>query len=316
MDIGLMIEGQDGLNWDRWRRILRAAEDLGFAHVFRSDHFTNPNPPDKDSLELWTSLTFAASETKRIQFGPLVSPVTFRHPSMVARVAAAVDDLSDGRLTLGLGAGWQEREHHNFGIPFPPTGVRYEMLVDYLEVVSRLFWSDDHVSYEGTHFSLDDAILLPRPKRKYGPPILVGGNGEKRTLPLAAKYATEWNGVFLTPQRFREKSEILDGLLDKGGRPRDTVRRSLMLGTVFAPDESTLREKLEARGLADVDEARQHGVVAGTPEMWVEQLGAYREAGVQRVMLQWLEVDNIEGIEIVARDVMPAVGGAPSGKAP
>lgn len=309
MEVGLMIEGQDGLNWERWSRILGAAEELGYAHVFRSDHFTNPQPPDKDSLELWTSLTYAAAETERIRFGPLVSPVTFRHPSMVARMAAAVGDLSDGRLVLGLGAGWQDREHHNFGIPFPPTAVRYEMLVDYLEVVTRLFRSDEPVSYEGKHFSLHDAILLPRPARPGGPPILIGGNGIKRTVPLAAKYAEEWNGVFLSPQGFKERSEALDRALDDNGRPRDAVRRSLMLGTVFVRDEQSLPDALSANGLESVDEARESGVVAGTPDMWVQTLRTYRDAGVQRVMLQWLDPDDIEGIEIVAREVLPALNG-------
>src|SRR5881296_3523725 len=116
VQLGLMIEGQDGLTWQRWQRLLRAAEDNGFGYVFRSDHFTNAGPPDKDSLECWTSLTYAASHTERIGFGQLVSPVTFRHPAMLARQAAAVDDLSGGRLTFGLGIGWQDREHHNFGI--------------------------------------------------------------------------------------------------------------------------------------------------------------------------------------------------------
>ncbi len=116
--IGIMLEGQDGLNWERWGRILQAAEDFGYQCVFRSDHFTNSEPPDKDSLELWVSLTYAAISTRRIEFGSCVSPVTFRHPAMTVRMAAAVDDLSDGRLVLGLGAGWQDREHHNFGVPF------------------------------------------------------------------------------------------------------------------------------------------------------------------------------------------------------
>src|SRR5262245_40664430 len=113
--VGIMIEGQDGLNWERWEKLLHAAEDFGYQCLFRSDHFTNSSPPDKDALELWTSLTYAASVTKRIEFGPLVAPVTFRHPSMTVRIAAAVDDLSGGRLVLGMGAGWQDREHQKFG---------------------------------------------------------------------------------------------------------------------------------------------------------------------------------------------------------
>ena len=138
MQIALMIEGQDGLNWDRWRRIIGAVESGGFQGLFRSDHFTNGAPPDKDSLELWISLTYLASHSQGIEFGPLVAPVTFRHPSVTARMAAAVSDLSGGRLVLGLGAGWQEREHHVFGVPFPPTSVRYQMLDEYLQVVDQL----------------------------------------------------------------------------------------------------------------------------------------------------------------------------------
>src|SRR5215468_9516603 len=126
--IGLMVEGQLGLTWDRWRRLLEAAEALGYQCVFRSDHFLEPQPPDMESLEAWTSLTYAAASTSRIEFGTLVSPVTFRHPAMLVRQAAAIDDLSSGRLVFGMGAGWQEREHHNFGVPFYDRKTRHEML--------------------------------------------------------------------------------------------------------------------------------------------------------------------------------------------
>jgi alkanesulfonate monooxygenase SsuD/methylene tetrahydromethanopterin reductase-like flavin-dependent oxidoreductase (luciferase family) len=128
MEIALMLEGQDGLNWPRWQRLVQAAEDLGFAGLYRSDHYTNAQPPDKDSLELWVSLTWLADNTNRIEFGPLVSPVSFRHPTMTARMAAAVDDLSAGRLTLGLGAGWQEREHTHYGRDLLDIPARFERL--------------------------------------------------------------------------------------------------------------------------------------------------------------------------------------------
>ncbi len=178
--IGLMVEGQQGLTWERWRRILAAAEDLGFQCVFRSDHFTNPQPPDYESLEAWVSLTYAASQTDHIEFGTLVSPVTFRHPAMLVRTAAAIDDLSGGRLVFGLGIGWQIREHHNYGVPFPDRHVRYEMLREALEITTRLLTSDAPVSYAGKHFPLEDAILLPRPQRAGGPPILIGGRVRRR----------------------------------------------------------------------------------------------------------------------------------------
>lgn len=306
MRVALMIEGQNGLDWPRWQRILRAAQDLGYDGVWRSDHFTNANPPDKASLELWTSLTYAAGHTEGIDFGPLVSPVTFRHPSIVARMAAAVDDLSGGRLVLGIGAGWQEREHHNFGIPFPPTHVRFGMLRDYLEVVTLLLRSDEPVSFDGDYYHLHDAILLPRPQRAGGPPILIGGNGETRTMPLAAGYADEWNALFVSPQRFMELNRHMDDLLHDASREPESLTRSLMLGTIFAPNRNELMRKMTGRGWG-AEDGPEHGQVAGTPDMWVEQLRAYREAGVQRVMLQWLDLDDIPGIETVAREVLPAV---------
>ncbi|HEX7976515.1 MAG TPA: LLM class flavin-dependent oxidoreductase, partial [Anaerolineales bacterium] len=154
LEVALMVEGQNGLNWPRWQRMAQAAEDLGFAGLYRSDHFTNPDPPDLDSLELWVSLTWLASHTRRIEFGPLVSPVSFRHPTQTARTAAAVDDLSGGRLTLGLGAGWEEREHRNFGWDLLDVPQRFARFEEGLEVVSRLLNSDQPVNFEGKYYHL------------------------------------------------------------------------------------------------------------------------------------------------------------------
>lgn len=306
MHVSLMIEGQNGLNWRRWRGVLDAAERLGYHGVFRSDHFTNAAPPDRDSLELWTSLTFAASQTERIEFGPLVTPVTFRHPSITARAAAAVDDLSGGRLVLGIGAGWQEREHAAFGVPFPDQTTRFELLTEYLEVVTRLLRSDEPVRYEGAHFHLRDAMLLPRPARSGGPPILIGGNGRHRTMPIAARFADEWNAVFVSPDRFRELNRHLNELLRAVGRNPAAVRRSVMVGTVFARSEEQVRELLTRQGRS-ASELTAHGSIVGTPERWVQQLRAYAAAGVERMMLQWLDLDDLAGIELVAREVLPQV---------
>jgi F420-dependent oxidoreductase-like protein len=304
VQIGLMIEGQDGLTWPRWMRLLRAAQDLGYAHVFRSDHFTNPDLPDKASLELWASLTYAASHTARVHFGPLVTPVTFRHPAVSARMASAVDDLSGGRLVLGIGAGWEDREHAVFGIPFPPTSMRFEMLEEYLEVVIRLLRSDVPVIYTGRHYKLDDAILLPRPLRPGGPPILVGGNGVKRTLPLAARFADEWNAVFVGAAEFGRLQVRLDALVDEAGRPRTSVHRSVMLGTMLSRDEQSLRALLTEQG-SSIEQLTEQGNVVGTPAMWVEQLAAYAAAGAERIMLQWLDQDDMAGLELIAREVLP-----------
>src|SRR4030095_16990341 len=164
--IGLMIEGQFGLNWDRWTRVRDRPERAGYQCVFRSDHFTNPAEPDLDSLELFTSLTYAATRTKRIEFGSLVAPVTFRHPTMTVRQAAAIDDLSNGRLVLGLGAGWQRREHKNYGIPFDDFKTRFAKLTDALEIGQRLSEGAAPVNYAGKYISVQEAVLLPLPPRK------------------------------------------------------------------------------------------------------------------------------------------------------
>jgi F420-dependent oxidoreductase-like protein len=298
--IGIMIEGQDGLNWERWRRILGTAEDFGYQCVFRSDHYTNPDLPDKDSLELWVSLTYAATHTKRIEFGPCVAPVTFRHPTITTRMAAAVDDLSGGRLVLGLGAGWQDREHHNFGVPFYDRPTRFDMLEEALEVTTRLLRSDEPVSYQGEHFSLDGAILLPRPKRRT--PILIGGKGPNRTMPLVAQYADEWNGVVIPLSDYKERAALLDELLPKYGRKPSDVKRSLMTQIIFGKDEAALAAKLNGR---DAQELIGRGFIVGIPSMVIDQIARWTEAGVERFMLQWLDQDNIADLEIIARDVLP-----------
>lgn len=306
MDIAIMIEGQDGLTWPRWQRLANAVEDLGFAGLYRSDHYTNASPPDKDSLELWVSLTWLASNTERIEFGPLVSPVSFRQPTMTARMAVAVDDLSNGRLWLGLGAGWQEREHTNYGwdlLDIPERFVRFE---EGLEVVTRLLNSDTPSHFEGQYYRLQDAVCLPRPTRRGGPPIIIGGNGPQRTLPLVARFAHEWNGVYLTRQQFSERSRLLDALLQTEGRTPASVRRSLMTLCVFGHTPEALQEKLAQRK-RPVEELSERGMIAGSASEVVDQLGAWSEVGVQRIMLQWLELDDLVGLEALATAVLPQI---------
>jgi F420-dependent oxidoreductase-like protein len=307
MDLAIMIEGQNGLNWPRWQRIARAVEELGFAGLYRSDHFTNANPPDIDSLELWISLTWLASHTERIQFGSLVTPLSFRHPAHTARMAAGVDDLSRGRLTLGIGAGWQEREHDHYGFDLLGIGDRFSRFEEGIQVVTRLLESDEPVDFNGEYFQLKEAILLPRPARHGGPPILIGGNGKSLTLPLAARYADEWNAVYLTPEKFAERNTKLDELVESQGRRHGEVRRSMMTGCVFGIDQNHVDRKVAARtgGKRTAAELKGLGPVVGTAPDMVEQLGHLAEAGVQRVMLQWLDLDDLDGLEAMAKGVLP-----------
>jgi F420-dependent oxidoreductase-like protein len=300
-EVAIMIEGQDGLDWGRWRRLALAVEDLGYAGLFRSDHFTNPTGPVLDALELWSSLTWLAENTSRIEFGPLVSPVSFRHPVITAWTASTVDNLAGGRLRLGLGAGWQEREHEAHGFDLLETGPRFARFEEGLEVVTRLLQSDEPVSFEGEFYRLRGALLKPRSPRPGGPPIVIGGNGPRRTLPLAARYADEWNAVFATPERFTELSSRLDELLREAGRMPHQVRRTLMTRAVFGRTDADVERKLAGRS---ADDLRGRGVIVGTAPEVAERLGRLDEAGVQRVMLQWLETDDIDGLEAMAGSVL------------
>src|SRR5437879_9133966 len=165
LEVAIMVEGQSGLTWARWQALACAVEELGFAGLYRSDHLVNAQLPDQDSLETWTSLTWLASHTQRIEFGTLVSPLTFRDPVSLARMASAVDDLSAGRLTLGVGAGWSQREHDMFGFELPAPNDRLDRLEEGLEVITRLLRSDERTSFDGRFFQLRHALILPRPHR-------------------------------------------------------------------------------------------------------------------------------------------------------
>ena len=303
LEIAIMIEGQNGLTWARWQKIAKLVEEAGFVGLFRSDHFTNSNPPDLDSLELWTSLTWLADNTSRIEFGPLVTPFSFRHPVHTARMASAVDDLSGGRLILGLGGGWQDREHHLFGFDLLDVKPRFDRFEEGMEVVTRLLQSDEPVTFEGKYYQLRGAILLPRPQRPGGPRILIGGSGGRRTLSCVVRYASEWNCNFLTLQKFSEANERLTETLIRAGRKPESVRRSMMTGCVFGKNDAALKEKISTRKRT-LEELRQRGIVVGSAAQVKEQLHEMEEAGLQRVMLQWLDLDDLAGLESLAKAVL------------
>ena len=301
LEVAIMIEGQDGIGWDRWKRLGLAVEDLGYAGLYRSDHFAEPEGPLKEALELWSSLTWLADNTERIEFGPLVSPVSFRHPVITAWQASAVDSLAGGRLQLGLGAGWQEREHDAFGFDLLDTDSRFARFEEGLEVTTRLLRNEEPVSFEGEFYRLRDALLTVRSPRPGGPPVVIGGNGPRRTLPLAARFADEWNGVFLTADEFADFNTRLDDLLREAGRPPEAVRRTLMTRAVFGRTQAEVDRKLDGVAREDLDAA----VIVGSTDEFVDRLGRLSDVGVRRVMLQWLETDDLDGLEAMAGSVLP-----------
>lgn len=304
LELAIMIEGQAGLTWPRWQRLANAVEELGFAGLYRSDHFIGPDGPLEDALELWTSLTWLASHTSRIEFGPLVSPISFRHPVVTAWTAAAVDDLSGGRLQLGLGAGWQEREHETFGFDLRDVPARFARFEEGLTVVHELLHSDRPVTFNGDYFQLREAVLLPRPARAGGPPIVIGGNGVRRTLPLAARFAAEWNAVMVPAARFRELSAQLDDLVAAAGRSPEAIRRTLMTRVVFGQKPGDIEAKLAGTA---ADELRARGGLVGDAAAVTEQLSVLAAAGVQRLMLQWLELDAIDDLAALAQAVVDRI---------
>jgi F420-dependent oxidoreductase-like protein len=299
IDVGLMIEGQLGVNWSRWQRLVRVAEEAGYAGLYRSDHFTEPKGPHLDALELWTSLTWLAANTTRISFGPVVAPVSFRDPRIAAWQAAAIHGLAPGRLRFGLGAGWMEREHEEWGFDLLGLDARFQRFAEALEIVTRLLRNKGPVSFSGEFYQLDGAELVPNPVSQGAVPIVIGGNGRRRTLPLAARFADEWNGVYLSPDEFRERSRMLDDLLRDAGRQPGEVRRTLMTRVIFGKDDDQLTERLAGES---ADELRSKGQIVGTAQHIPAQLRELEAAGVQGVMLQWVDdLDDIEGIAALGR---------------
>jgi alkanesulfonate monooxygenase SsuD/methylene tetrahydromethanopterin reductase-like flavin-dependent oxidoreductase (luciferase family) len=237
---------------------------------------------------------------------------------LLARQAAALDDLSGGRMYLGLGAGWQEREHTLFGLELGDIPTRMARLQEGLEVVTRLLRSDDPVTFEGRFYQLRGATLLPRPQRPGGPPILLGGNGVKRTLPLVARHADAWNGNFLSPAAFRERSTALDDLLQAAGRKPGDVRRTVMLGLFFGNDMLEVDKVLSwRRAVPELAEKPLDAVIetiqaqgralVGTPGHIARQIEAYASAGVDELMVQWFDMDDIKGLRNFAESVLPRI---------
>ena len=310
--IGIMIEGQEDLTWERLFRLAEAVETLGFESLFRSDHLTAlSGESQRASLALWPSLTALAMKTQRIRFGPMVCSMTFRQPALLAKMAAAVDVLSGGRLDLGLGAGWYEGEHRMFGLDFPPYRTRLEMLDEATQVI-KLLWSGQPVSFAGRHYRLQAAETFPLPAQLL-PPIIMGGKGEK-TLQIVAKHAAEWNCSYVGLDIFRQKSGQLDQHCLALGRDPAALRRSVMIPFIIGQDEATVQKRLEAHQAMFSDLPRTYaewqarGFLGGSPQQLLDQLKAFEEAGVRRFMLQHNDLDDLDSLELLAGQVLPYFG--------
>jgi F420-dependent oxidoreductase-like protein len=306
-----MIEGQEGLTWERWFAIADQVESLGLDSLWRSDHFFSlMGHPERPALECWTSLTALASRTQRIGFGPLVSPMTFRHPALLARMAAAVDQLSHGRLVLGLGAGWNDAEHQAFGITLPPLKERFDRLEEGIAVIKAL-WTGGPVDLDGTYYRLRGAAAYPQPAQRPRPPVLIGGDGEVRLLRIVAREADEWNSHAAGPEVYQVKRAKLEEHCRAVGRDPNEIHRSWMGGILIGADERELADKARwmqafLPPLANVApaavsvELRRRSWIVGTPDQVASQLDAWSTAGVARVMFQWYNLDDLDGLGLLA----------------
>ncbi len=309
MQFALMIEGQQGLHYEELLALARRAEEVGFETFFRSDHYLSfPGPPGRPATDAWTTLAGLARETRTIRLGVLVSPVTFRHPGSFAKIVATVDEMSGGRVEVGMGAGWNEAEHRAHGLPFPPIEERAAMLEEALEIVRGLWTGPDGWSYAGRYWIVEDAHFAPKPVQRPAPPIIVGGEGTPRGLRIAARHADEFNCVSSGPARVRDRFAALDEACRAIGRDPASIRRSAMVGVLVGRTERELEARrsalvAEVSPMADVEgwlATRAERWILGDPNRALAMARRYADAGCERLMLQDFLPRDLDHVELLA----------------
>jgi alkanesulfonate monooxygenase SsuD/methylene tetrahydromethanopterin reductase-like flavin-dependent oxidoreductase (luciferase family) len=326
MRFALMIEAQQGLSYADQLALVRRADAAGFEAFFRSDHYASfPGPSDGPSTDAWTVLAGLARETERIRLGVLVSPVTFRHPGAFVKVVTTVDEMSGGRIEVGVGAGWNAADHLPLGLPFPAIGARADLMEDQLAILHGLWTEPDGWSYEGHQVAVTGGFIRPkpvdvpgRPRAENGavrPRIIVGGEGSPRGFRLAARYADEFNLTSASPERTVERYTALDAACRASGRDPSTVTHSAMIGAMIGADADEIERRrtalLRALGVAEAGglawyEARKARWILGTPDEARAMVRRFAAAGVERIMLQdflpWdLEMVDLLGAELIGR---------------
>jgi len=306
--LALMIEGQEGVTWDHWVALAEACESNGVEALFRSDHYVSGFDESRHVLDAWTTLAGLAARTTTLELGTLVSPVTFRHPAVLARAAATADEISGGRVTLGIGAGWMEREHQAYGFDFGTARDRVARLGEQVEVVHRLL-REDAVDFQGDHYRLEQAPGLGRPDLR----LLVGGSAKPGTTAPAVRFADEYNTFFATADELHERKGRLDEACERAGRDPNTLRYSLMAPCVVGDDEAAVRESARRVGARfgrepdDVLERYGERGPVGTVDQVVERLKAIEGIGYERVMLQHLAHEDLDTVALIGRELAPAV---------
>ncbi len=310
MDFRAFVEPQQGATYADQLAVAKAAEALGYSAFFRSDHYLamsgdgRPGPTDS-----WVTLAGIARETTTIRLGTMVTSATFRHPGPLAISVAQVDEMSGGRIELGLGAGWFEAEHKAYAIPFPPLGERFERLREQLDIITGLWTTPDGETfdYTGKHLSIADSPALPKPVQRPHPPIIIGGGGPKRTPALAAAFAAEFNIAFVGLDTLTAAYERVRAAVSDAGRSPESVTYSAAFVVCAGRDDATVATRAAAIG-REVDELRGASPLVGTPGEIADKLGPFAEAGVQRAYLQLLDMADLDHLEFFATEVIPQLG--------
>jgi F420-dependent oxidoreductase-like protein len=312
VDLCLMIEGQEGVIWPQWRALAEACERHGIPALFRSDHYLNLDGqhPERGALDAWATVNALAALTSTLRLGTLVSPASFRHPSVLAKLVTTADQVSGGRVELGMGAGWHEREHEAYGFPFLPAGVRIDVLEEQLQIVLG-HWGAERFSFRGKHYVLSDLEAQPKPVQQPHPPLILGGTAGRRSAALAARFADEYNTPFPSLEEARRRRAAIAEACERAGRGPIPV--SVMVGTVIGADSGDLADR--ARRVAeriggDGDALMReppHGWVVATVDDAAEQFGALRDAGVHRVMCQTLVHDDLDAVALLGEKLAPLV---------
>ena len=309
MRLRIFTEPQQGASYSTLRSIARATEELGFDAFFRSDHYLKMGSVSGDPgpTDAWATLAALAVETSRIRLGTLVTCATFRLPGPLAITVAQVDEMSGGRVELGLGAGWFDAEHAAYGVPFPPLAERFDRLEEQLAIITGL-WSTPHGStftFDGKHYKVTDSPALPKPAQRPRPPVIIGGAGPRRTPALAARYADEFNAAFQPPAESQAMYGRIREACAQAGRPASDVAFSAAQVVCCGRDAAELARRAAAIG-RDVSELRANGL-AGTPSEIVDKIGAFASAGASTLYLQVLDLSDLGHLELLASEVLPQV---------
>jgi alkanesulfonate monooxygenase SsuD/methylene tetrahydromethanopterin reductase-like flavin-dependent oxidoreductase (luciferase family) len=316
MEVCLMIEGQEDVTWEDWRALAAACEEHGVGTMFRSDHYLSVDDRrERGSLDAWGTVTALGAVTEKLRLGTMVSPATFRHPSVLAKLAVTADHVSGGRVEVGIGAGWWEREHELYGFDLPPIGPRMEALEEQMQIV-RGHWGEGPFGFMGERYSVRDLDARPKPVQRQLP-LILGAKGGPRSLRIGARYADEYNTVMSTPAVVGDLRRRLDEACEKERRDPATLPLSMMTGWLVGADRAELLDRAsrlskwkggDGNGEAFIAGLRE-STVLGTTEEAIERLRELQEAGLTRIMGQHLLHRDLDAVALMGREIAPALRG-------